>query len=191
MRIISSFIVTVVGVLSSARERVWSFLQRDFLALILHYIWGEVTSSGLVAFFSLEKAKRRPYCWPQFSYGGLRGRLLWDMCSWDERLQEHGYWEMCFCHEGGQTLWHVHRAPVPKAHPRSCSEVVGRDPKHPDLVGMAWNKGWIEKCDNIPRSFAACINTSMPKDMANFHKAALCHPACECDLVFVGIWSVL
>lgn len=43
-----------------------------------------------------------------------------------------GYWKTCFHHEGGQTLGHVHRAPVPKAHPQRCSEVVGRGPEHPD-----------------------------------------------------------
>lgn len=104
----------------------------------------EERASG-VAFCILKRRLRGwiPYCCPQLSHGGLSrgggGRLLSETCTVGTRGNRNtAYWEMCFHHEGGQALGHVHRAPVPKAHPRRCSEVVGRGPEHPDLVGPAW-----------------------------------------------------
>lgn len=98
-----------------------------------------------MAFFSLKKAKRRPYCCPQVSHGGLRadgGRLFSETCAVGMRGNGNvGYWETCFHREeDGQTLGHVHRAPAPKAHPQGCLEAVGQGPKHPDLVGLPWSR---------------------------------------------------
>lgn len=99
-----------------------------------------------MAFFSLKKAKGRPYCCPRVSHGGLRGdggRPSSETCAVGMRGNGNAeYWETCFHRkEGNQTLGCVHRAPAPKAHLQRCSEAVGQGPRHPDLFGLAWSRG--------------------------------------------------
>jgi len=85
-----------------------------------------------------------------------------------------GYCETCFHREGDQTLGHVHRAPILKAHPQRCLEVVGRGLKHHDLVGPAWNRGWIGRS---PTVLSSLYYSSVPESKALSHKVVLCRPA--------------